>query len=86
VFEEMQTRARGPWHVLEARKAEFERDMVKHLEIVDKLVRKDGWALGAPGLADFALFGGLSPLLTVGRRPPGRLRALNAWIREVQAL
>jgi len=26
VFEEMQTRARGPWHVLESRRAEFRDD------------------------------------------------------------
>jgi glutathione S-transferase len=86
VFEEMQTRARGPWHVLEARKAEFEKDMEKHLEVVDRLVQNRGWVLGLPGLADFGVFGGLSPLLTVGRKPPARMKALNGWIERIRAL
>jgi glutathione S-transferase len=38
VFEEMQTRARGPWHVLQARKKEFEKDMDKHLAMVDAML------------------------------------------------
>ena len=84
VFEEMQVKARGPWHVLEARKAEFEKDMEKHLEMVDKATQNRGWVLGLPGLADFGLYGGLSPLLTVGRKPPARLKALNAWIKRIQ--
>ena len=85
VFEEMQTRARGPWHVLQARKAEFEKDMVEHLERVDKLVQNRGWVLGLPGLWDFGIYGAISPLLTVGRKPPARLKALNDWIKRVEA-
>ena len=86
VFEEMQTRARGPWHVLKQRKAEFEKEMEAHLEMVDAMVRGKKWIMGLPSIADFGVYGGLSPLLTVGRRPPARLKALGAWIKRVQAL
>lgn len=85
VFEEMQTRARGPWHVLQTRKAEFEKDMEEYLERVDELVQNKGWVLGLPGLADFGIYGALSPMLTVGRKPPARLKALNDWIKRIQA-
>jgi glutathione S-transferase len=86
VFEEMQTRARGPWHVLRARKKEFERAMVEHLAMVDAMLAAKDWILGAPSAADFGVYGGLSPLLTVGRRPPARMKNLRAWIARVEAL
>lgn len=86
VFEEMQTRARGPWHVLKARKAEFEKDMVGHLAMVEAMLEGREWILGTPSAADFGVYGGLSPLLTVGRKAPARFRALNGWIARVQAL
>ena len=86
VFEEMQTRARGPWHIFQARKGEFEKDMVKHLAMVDAMVKGKKWILGEPSLADFGVYGGLSPLLTVGGRPPAALKPLRAWIDRVAAL
>src|SRR5438094_387203 len=51
VFEEMQTRARGPWHVLEMRRAEFREDMNKHLGMVDQMLAGRDWLLGEPSLA-----------------------------------
>src|SRR6266705_2462881 len=64
VFEEMQTRARGPWHVLEMRREEFRQDMNKHLGMVDAILDGRDWILGQPSLADFGIYGSISPLLT----------------------
>lgn len=86
VFEEMQTRARGPWHVLKARKKEFEAEMVEHLAMVEAMLKRRDWILGAPSAADFGVYGGLSPLLTVGRTLPARMRALRAWAARIEAL
>ena len=43
VFEEMQTRARGPWSVLQSRRDEFHRDMVTHLALVDRMLEGRSW-------------------------------------------
>lgn len=85
VFEEMQTRARGPWHVQKARRAEFVRDLTGYFDLVDGMVRKKDWILGSPSLADFGIYGGLSPWLRVGERIPARYRALRSWIARVEA-
>lgn len=86
VFEEMQTRARGPWHVLEARRDEFRDDMVKHLEMVESMLEKQDWILGEPSLADFGIYGSMSPLLTVGEPIPKGLPRVRAWAKRIQAL
>jgi glutathione S-transferase len=86
VFEEFQTRARGPWHVLESRRAEFETEAVEYLTLVDGMVAGRPWVLGAPSLADFGLYGSLSPWLAVGNRIPAELRSLAAWVRRVEAI
>lgn len=70
VFEEMQTRARGPWHVLEMRREEFRGDMLTHLGMVEAMLDGRDWVLGEPSLADFGLYGSLSPLLIVGDPVP----------------
>jgi len=85
VFEEMQTRARGPWHVLEARRGEFREDMMKHLGMVDAVLDGREWILGEPSLADFGIYGGLSPLLTVGEKIPKEFPKLAAWAGRIQA-
>jgi glutathione S-transferase len=86
VFEEMQTRARGPWHVLEMRRDEFREDMNKHLGMVDAMLDGREWILGKPSLADFGIYGGLSPLLTVRERIPREFANLGAWVKRVQDL
>ena len=86
VFEEMQTRARGPWHVLKSRKAEFEADMLKHLAMVDAMLEGKEWIFGTPSAADFGVYGGMSPLLTVGRKPPARLVGLRRWVERIRAM
>ena len=85
VFEEMQTRARGPWKVLAARRPEFVKEMLEYFEFVEGMVRGREWLLDRPSLADFGVYGGLSPWLTVGERIPSRLRALRAWATRVEA-
>ena len=86
VFEEMQTRARGPWHVLKMRREEFQEDMRKHLRMVEAMLEGREWILGKPSLADFGVFGSVSPLLTVGERMPADLPRLAAWCGRIQAL
>jgi len=86
VFEEMQTRARGPWHILQARKPEFEKEMAEHLEMVEKMLEGRKWILGEPSVADFGVYGGMSPLLTVGRKAPASLKGVRAWAARIQAL
>jgi len=86
VFEEMQTRARGPWHVLKARRAEYVRDLMEYFAFVDEMVRDKDWILDTPSLADFGIYGGLSPWLTVGERIPARFPALRSWVARVRAV
>lgn len=86
VFEEMQTRARGPWHVLEMRRAEFEEDMLKHLAMVEAMLEGREWVLGKPSVADFGIYGSLSPLLTVGESIPSKFPNLARWCEEIQSL
>jgi glutathione S-transferase len=85
VFEEMQNRARGPWSVLEARRPEFWADMLVHLKMVDAMVSDRPWILGVPSLADFGVYGGLSPLLTIGEPVPPEMPQLADWVRRIQA-
>jgi glutathione S-transferase len=86
VFEEMQVRGRGPWHVLQSRKEEFRTDMIKEFERLDLALTGRPWILGEPSLADFGVYGSLSPLLTIGESIPADLPQLAAWVDRVQAL
>ena len=86
VFEEMQTRARGPWHVLEMRRDEFRQDMNKHLGMIDSMLDGRNWILGEPSLADFGIYGSMSPLLTVGERVPREFPRLAAWVSRIRDL
>ncbi len=86
VFEEMQTRARGPWHVLEMRREEFRKDMMGELARIDAMLDGREWILGEPSLADFGVFGSLSPLLTIGEGIPNGFPALAGWAKRIQAL
>ncbi|OGS45859.1 MAG: hypothetical protein A3K66_02395 [Euryarchaeota archaeon RBG_16_67_27] len=86
VFEEMQTRARGPWHVLEMRREEFRKDMVTALAMVEAMLEGKDWMLGTPSLADFGIYGSMSPLLTVGEKIPKEFPRLAAWTKRIQDL
>jgi len=86
VFEEMQTRARGPWKVLQARRPEFVKELQEYFGYLDEMVRGREWLLDRPSLADFGVYGGLSPWLTVGEKVPSRFRALRAWAARIEGL
>jgi glutathione S-transferase len=86
VFEEMQTRARGPWHVLRSRRPEFVRDLMEYFGFVEEMLRGQDWILGTPSLADFGVYGGLSPWLTVGEEIPTRFPSLRRWVGRVRAV
>jgi glutathione S-transferase len=86
VFEEIQSRARGPWDVQKARRPEFVRDLMEYFGFAEAMVRGRDWILDAPSLADFGIYGGLSPWLTVGEKIPGRFAALRAWAARVAAI
>jgi glutathione S-transferase len=83
VFEEIQTRARGPWQVQKARRPEFVRDLQEYFGFVEAMVRGRDWILDAPSLADFGIYGGLSPWLTVGEKIPARFPALRSWAGRI---
>jgi glutathione S-transferase len=86
VFEEMQTRARGSWSVLESRRGEFRDDLLPYFELVDSMLEGREWLLNEPTVADFGVYGGLSPWLTVGEKVPGRFPHLARWIARIRAL
>jgi len=83
VFEEMQTRARGPWEVLRRRRAEFVADLTPYFGLVDSMLDGRDWLLDAPTVADFGVYGGLSPWLTVGHAIPTRFGRLARWTSRV---
>jgi len=86
VFEEMQTRARGPWHMLVARRDEFREDMVKELGRLDAILDGREWILGKPSLADFGAYGSVSPLFLIGEPVPKEFPNLAAWATRIQKL
>lgn len=86
VFEEMQTRARGPWHVLEMRREEFRKDMMKELGRLDAAFGQNEWLLGKPSLADFGAYGSVSPLFLIGESVPPEFPSLAAWAKRIQSL
>lgn len=86
VFEEMQVKARGPWHVLERRREEFREGMVEELARVEAMLQDREWILEQPSLADFGVYGSLSPLWTVGETVPEPFARLNAWAERIRQL
>ncbi|MCI4363661.1 MAG: glutathione S-transferase C-terminal domain-containing protein [Thermoplasmata archaeon] len=86
VFEELQSRARGPWELLRYRQAEFRREMLTYLALLEEMLAHRTWLLGEPSLADFGIYGSLSPLFFVGRKIPPSLRHLGSWCRRIAAL
>jgi|GEM_PF-754564 len=86
VFEEMQARSRGSWAVLRARRREFERDLQPYLGLVDGMLEGRDWLLDRPSVADFGIYGGLSPWMTAGRAIPAKWRNLRRWAGRIAAL
>ncbi|MCI4346587.1 MAG: glutathione S-transferase family protein [Thermoplasmata archaeon] len=86
VFEELQSRARGPWELLRHRRPEFRREMVRYFELLDEMLKGRNWFLEEPSLADLGIFGSISPLFTVGRKLPASLRNLTRWYERIAAV
>jgi len=86
VFEEMQTRARGSWEVLVGRREEFRRDLEEYFGLVDGLVEGREWILGPASVADFGIYGSLSPWWTAGHATPPKYRALLRWADRIRRL
>lgn len=86
VFEEMQTRSRGSFAVLRARQAEFRRELWKYFGLVDEMVTGRDWVLEEPSVADFGMFGAISPWLTVGEKIPARFPKLASWVRRIRMI
>lgn len=87
VFEEIQTRGRGPLEVMALRKPEFLKDLVATLQPAEARLHEAPYLLGeAPSLADFALYGALHPLPYTGNAIPHALPHLRAWFERVGKL
>jgi glutathione S-transferase len=86
VFEELQTRARGPWHVLESRRPEYEREMFDTLRMVEEMLADRAWILGEPSVADFGIYGSISPLMTVGAALPPEFPRMRSWAAAIENL
>jgi glutathione S-transferase len=83
VFEELQTRARGPWHILRRRESEFRKELVPYLRLVNEMLVGREWILDVPSIADFGIYGSLSPWWTVGVRIPTAMRPLAQWADRI---
>ncbi|MCI4361036.1 MAG: glutathione S-transferase C-terminal domain-containing protein, partial [Thermoplasmata archaeon] len=56
------------------------------LGMVDAMLAERPWVLGEPSLADFGLYGSLSPWLYVGRPIPTGLPHLARWVDRIRSL
>ena len=83
VFEELQRRARGPLELLAARREEFRAEMHEPLRLVEGLLDGREYLLGPASLADFGVFGSLSPLRYVGEEIPREFPRLGAWYDRI---
>jgi glutathione S-transferase len=86
VFEEMQTRSRGPWEVLRHRKKEFVRDLSEYFRLIDGMLEGRDWLLDRPTVADFGVYGALSPWWTAGHPTPRRFVRLRDWAGRIDRL
>jgi glutathione S-transferase len=86
VFEEMQTRARGPLHLLDARRGEFRAELLQYLGFLEEGLRGRAWLLDQPSLADFGVFGALAPFRLVGEAIPADFPNLTAWSTRIEQL
>ena len=86
VFEELQTRSRGPFELLKARIPEFRRDLRVHLALVERMLVGHAWILDDPSVADFAIYGALAPLSVVGEPIEPRFPNLRRWSAAVSNL
>ncbi|HYK93222.1 MAG TPA: glutathione S-transferase family protein [Thermoplasmata archaeon] len=86
VFEELQTRSRGPFADLRAREPEFRTERDTYLALVESMLDGHPWLLDEPSVADFGVFGALAPLAEVGEPIPARFPNLRRWSEGIRRL
>ena len=84
VFEEMQSRTRGSFDSLRARRAELDAAVMPHFDRIDRMLAGRPYLLDQPSLADCGVYGGVWPWLMVRGSAPPRFRRLNRWIERVR--
>ena len=87
VFEEMQSRSRGDFAGLDQRRDTFRADLSEHyLPRVESMLDGREYVLTDPSVADFAIFGALSPLALVGEPIPPEFPRTRAWIERIRTI
>jgi len=87
VFVELQETKRGPLKLLEAKRPELKTQMEKHLQILEEMLTEHRFLLDEkPSLADFAVFGAISPLPYSGNKLPDKLTKLTSWHDTINRL
>jgi glutathione S-transferase len=84
VFVEIQELKRGPLELMAVRRPEFRSEMETHLQIVDDMLQGHSFLLDAnPSLADFAVYGAISPLAYSGNKIPEKFSKLRSWQESI---
>jgi glutathione S-transferase len=84
VFVEIQELKRGPLQLMETRRPEFQADMEAHLQIVEDMLNDHHFLVSdSPSLADFAVFGAVSPLIYSGNSFPVKYAKLRALYQSI---
>ena len=86
VFEEIQRRVRGPLERFETLHDEFLEELEPELAWIDTALDGRDWLLGEPSLADWGVYGGLSPIRLVGENVPDHFEHLPGWIGRVEEI
>lgn len=87
VFVELQERKRGPLELMAARKPELVKGLVSTLRPAEERLGEAPYLLGeAPSLADFALYGAVTPLPYTGNEIPKELPKVREWYARVGKL
>ncbi|HLA47100.1 MAG TPA: glutathione S-transferase domain-containing protein, partial [Thermoplasmata archaeon] len=71
---------------LEMRREEFRQDMLKEFARIEAILDGRDWLLGKPSLADFGVYGSISPLFIIGEHVPKEFPQLTAWAKRIQVL
>ncbi len=87
VFVEMQELKRGPLELMEVRRPVLKADMEAHLQIVEDVLADHRFMLGDRlSLADFAVFGAISPLTYSRNKLPEKFADLQAWFNSIDKI
>ena len=87
VFVEMQELKRGPLEALEANRPKLQAQMAQHFQILEDMLGEHKFLIGEElSLADFAVFGAISPLTYSGNSLPSDFSRLTAWHQTVTSI